>query len=149
MKLNELRPNWGSAQKNYRKGRGIGSGNGKTAGRGHKGQKARSGGGVRWGFEGGQTPLFRQVPKRGFNHKAFAKEIVEIRLSQLNLFEDGETVNLQTVKEKGFVKFRKSTDGIKIIGGGNLEKKLNVEASGFTSSAKEAIEKAGGTVKEV
>lgn len=149
MKLNDLRPNQGSAKKNYRKGRGPGSGNGKTAGRGHKGQKARSGGGVRWGFEGGQTPLFRQVPKRGFNHKAFAKEVVEIRLSQLNVFDDGETVNLESIKSKGVAKYRKSTDGIKIIGGGELERKLNVEAMAFTASAKEAIEKAGGTAKEV
>ncbi len=149
MKLNELKPNAGSARPNYRKGRGPGSGNGKTGGRGHKGQKARSGGGVRWGFEGGQTPLFRQVPKRGFNNKEFAPELVELNLDQLNRFEDGEIVNLQTVKEKGILKFRKSVDGLKILGSGELTRKLTVEAYGFTASAKEAIEKAGGTVKEV
>lgn len=149
MKLNELRPNPGSVKNNWRKGRGLGSGNGKTAGRGHKGQKARSGGGVRWGFEGGQTPLFRQVPKRGFNQKAFAKELVEIKVSALNAFEDGETVNLSTLKEKGILKFRKATDGLKVLGGGELNKKLTVEAYGFTQSAKDAIEKAGGSVKEV
>ncbi|MDO5732193.1 MAG: 50S ribosomal protein L15 [Eubacteriales bacterium] len=149
MKLNELRPNAGSTRSTFRKGRGVGSGNGKTAGRGHKGQKARSGGGVRWGFEGGQTPLFRQVPKRGFNHRAFALRLLEIRLEQLNAFEDGETVNLETLKSKKLIKFPKCTDGFKVIGGGELTKKLTVEAHGFTRSAKEAIESAGGTAKEV
>lgn len=149
MKLNELGPNKGANLQAYRKGRGAGSGNGKTAGRGHKGQKARSGGGVRWGFEGGQTPLFRRVPKRGFNNKNFATHYIELPVSRLNIFEDGTEVDLALLKERGVVKFSKAFDALKILGGGELTKKLTVSAAKFTSSAKQQIEQAGGTVREV
>lgn len=149
MKLNEFQATPGANTKAYRKGRGPGSGNGKTAGRGHKGQKARSGGGVRPGFEGGQMPLFRRLPKRGFNNKRFADQYVTLQVSRLNAFEDGATVDLASVKEAGIISFSGNVDGLKILGGGDLTKKLNVKAARFTASAKEAIEKAGGSAEEV
>ena len=141
MKLHELSPAAGSAKAAWRKGRGAGSGNGKTAGKGHKGQNARSGGGVRPGFEGGQLPLYRKLPKRGFNNK-FAKEYVTVNVSALNVFEDGATVNLDTLVACGIV--RKELDGLKVLGNGELTKKLTVEAKLFTASAKDKIEAAGG-----
>ena len=141
MKLHELSPAAGSVKESYRKGRGPGSGNGKTAGRGHKGQNARSGGGVRLGFEGGQLPLYRKLPKRGFNNR-FAKEYAIVNVSDLNVFENGDTVTLETLIEKRIV--RKALDGLKILGNGDLTKKLTVEASVFSASAKEKIEAAGG-----
>ncbi|MBR7101384.1 MAG: 50S ribosomal protein L15 [Clostridia bacterium] len=141
MKLHELSPAAGSTRDVFRKGRGAGSGNGKTAGKGHKGQNARSGGGVRPGFEGGQLPLYRKLPKRGFNNK-FAKEYVTVNVSALNVFEDGATVNLDTLVACGIV--RKELDGLKVLGNGELTKKLTVEAKLFTVSAKDKIEAAGG-----
>ena len=141
MKLHELSPAPGSAKDAWRKGRGPGSGNGKTAGKGHKGQNARSGGGVRPGFEGGQLPLYRKLPKRGFtNH--FAKEYAIINVSDLNKFEDGATVNLETLMNAGII--RKPLCGLKVLGNGEITKKLTVEASVFSASAKEKIEAAGG-----
>ncbi len=147
MKLHELSPAPGSTKPNYRKGRGPGSGNGKTGGRGHKGQKARSGGGVRPGFEGGQLPIYRKLPKRGFtNH--FAKEFAIVNLDKLNdFFEDGETVDIVTLLNLGLI--RKELDGLKILGQGELAKKLTVKASVFSQSAKEKIEAAGGTAEVV
>ena len=141
MKLNELSPAEGSAKSAWRKGRGPGSGNGKTGGKGHKGQNARSGGGVRPGFEGGQLPLYRKLPKRGFHNK-FATTYATINVGALNRFEDGATVNLQVLLDAGLV--RKSLDGLKVLGNGELTKKLNVEAAVFSASAKEKIEAAGG-----
>ena len=141
MNLHELSPAPGSTQVGKRKGRGPGSGNGKTAGRGHKGQKARSGGGVRVGFEGGQMPLARRVPKRGFNN-IFAKPLEIINLSALNVFNDGDTVTAQALLEKGILS--KCTYGYKVLGNGKITKKLTVEASAFSKSAQEAIEAAGG-----
>ena len=141
MNLHELSPAAGSTHVGKRKGRGAGTGNGKTAGRGHKGQKARSGGGVRVGFEGGQMPLARRVPKRGFNN-IFAKPLEIINLSALNAFNDGETVTAQALLEKGILS--KCTYGYKVLGNGKITKKLTVEASAFSKSAQEAIEAAGG-----
>ena len=141
MNLHELSPAAGSTQVGKRKGRGAGTGNGKTAGRGHKGQKARSGGGVRVGFEGGQMPLARRVPKRGFNN-IFAKPLEIINLSALNVFNDGDTVTAQALLEKGILS--KCTYGYKVLGNGKITKKLTVEASAFSKSAQEAIEAAGG-----
>jgi large subunit ribosomal protein L15 len=141
MKLHELSPAAGSAKAAWRKGRGAGSGNGKTAGKGHKGQNARSGGGVRPCFEGGQLPLYRKLPKRGFNNK-FAKEYATVNVSALNVFENGATVSLETLVACGIV--RKEFDGLKVLGNGELTKQLNVEAKIFTASAKEKIEAAGG-----
>ena len=141
MNLHELSPAPGSTQVAKRKGRGAGTGNGKTAGRGHKGQKARSGGCVRVGFEGGQMPLARRVPKRGFNN-IFAKPMEIVNLSALNAFEDGATVTAQVLLEKGILS--KCPYGYKVLGNGKLEKKLTVEASAFSKSAQEAIEAAGG-----
>ena len=141
MKLHELSPAAGSAKAVWRKGRGAGSGNGKTAGKGHKGQNARSGGGVRPGFEGGQLPLYRKLPKRGFNNK-FAKEYATVNVSALNGFENGATVTLETLIACGIV--RKELDGLKVLGNGELTKQLTVEAKIFTASAKEKIEAAGG-----
>lgn len=146
MKLNELSPALGSITERKRKGRGPGSGSGKTAGKGHKGQKARSGGGVRPGFEGGQMPLSRRLPKRGF-HNAFAKQYAVINVSALNRFEDGAVVNFQVLKEAGTVS--KALDGLKILGRGEITKKLTVQASVFTKSAKEKIEAAGGKAEVV
>ncbi|MBC8537111.1 50S ribosomal protein L15 [Feifania hominis] len=141
MKLHELSPAEGSVKHAYRKGRGAGSGNGKTGGRGHKGQKARSGGGVRPGFEGGQMPLQRRLPKRGFNN-IFATRYAIVNVSDLNVFEDGATVSLEELSAKGLVK--KAYDGVKILGNGDIQKKLTVKAAKFSNSAKEKIEAAGG-----
>ena len=141
MKLHELAPAPGSTKSVYRKGRGAGSGNGKTAGKGHKGQKARSGGSIRPGFEGGQMPLQRRIPKRGFNN-IFAKEYVSINVDVLNRFEDGAVVDAQAIADAGIIK--NTRDGIKILGRGELERKLTVIASAFSASAKEKIEAAGG-----
>ena len=141
MKLHELSPAAGSVKEGFRKGRGPASGNGKTAGKGHKGQNARSGGGVRPGFEGGQLPLYRKLPKRGFNNK-FAKEYATINVDALNCFEDSATVTLEALVACGIV--RKEYDGLKVLGNGELTKKLNVEAKIFTASAKDKIEAAGG-----
>ena len=146
MKLHELSPAPGSNQKAYRKGRGNGSGNGKTAGRGQKGQWSRSGGGVRVGFEGGQMPLARRLPKRGFNN-IFAKPLEAINVAALNKFEDGATVNVCDLLEKGILS--KCEYGVKILGNGELTKKLTVRASAFSASAKEKIEKAGGKAEVV
>ena len=141
MNLHELSPAPGSNTKAYRKGRGAGSGNGKTAGRGHKGQWARSGGGVRVGFEGGQMPLARRLPKRGF-HNIFAKPLEAINVSALEKFEDGETVTVQALLDKGILS--KCQYGVKILGSGEISKKLIVKASAFSASAKEKIVAAGG-----
>ena len=141
MKLHELSSAPGSVKEAYRKGRGAGSGNGKTAGKGHKGQKARSGGGVRPGFEGGQMPLQRRIPKRGFNN-IFAKEYVAINVDVLNRFEDGAVVDAEAISKDGIVK--NTRDGIKILGRGELNRKLTVVAVAFSESAKEKIEAAGG-----
>ena len=146
MNLHELSPAPGSAHKAYRKGRGNGSGNGKTAGRGQKGQWSRSGGGVRVGFEGGQMPLARRLPKRGFNN-IFAKPLEAINVASLNKFEDGATVNVCDLLEKGILS--KCEYGVKILGNGELTKKLTVRASAFSASAKEKIEKAGGKAEVV
>lgn len=144
MKLGELRP---AVEKKDRKrlGRGIGSGNGKTAGKGHKGQNARSGGGVRRGFEGGQTPLYRRLPKRGFNNK-FAKNYTEVTLTMLNKSKATE-VTAQTLQEEGII--NKINDGIVILATGNLEKKLSVKATKFTKAAKEKIEALGGKAEVI
>ena len=144
MKLHELSPAAGSAKAAWRKGRGPGSGNGKTAGKGHKGQNARSGGGVRPGFEGGQLPLYRKLPKRGFNNK-FAKVYATVNVSDLNKFEDGATVTLESLVNAGIV--RKEYDGLKVLGNGELTKKLTGEAKVFTATAKEKIEAAGGNAE--
>ena len=141
MKLHELAPAPGSVKEGYRKGRGPGSGNGKTAGKGHKGQNARSGGGVRPGFEGGQLPLYRKLPKRGFKNR-FATEYANVNVAALNAFEDGETVTLDKLMAAGIV--RKSLDGLKVLGNGEITNKLTVEATVFSATAKEKIEAAGG-----
>jgi large subunit ribosomal protein L15 len=146
MKLNELTS--GGNAKAYRKGRGAGSGNGKTSGRGHKGQKARSGGGVRPGFEGGQMPLYRRLPKRGFNNKRFAPDYIILNVGDLEKFE-GTEVTAKALAEQGIITLPKVNDGIKILGNGDLTKKLYVKATKFSASAKEKIEKAGGTATEV
>ena len=141
MNLHELAPVMGSTHVNKRKGRGTGTGNGKTAGRGHKGQKARSGGKLRIGFEGGQMPLARRIPKRGFNN-IFAKPLEIVNLSTLDQFQDGDTVTVHALLEKGILS--KCRYGYKVLGSGKLSKKLTVQASAFSASAKEAIEAAGG-----
>jgi large subunit ribosomal protein L15 len=146
MKLHELKPAEGSRQERKRKGRGIGSGNGKTAGKGHKGQNARSGGGVRLGFEGGQTPLFRRLPKRGFTN-INRKEYAIVNLDTLNRFEDGTEVTPELLLETGVVSNEKS--GIKILAKGKIEKKLSVKAHKFSSAAKESIEAAGGNAEVI
>jgi len=146
MKLHELAPAEGSVKPAWRKGRGPGSGNGKTAGKGHKGQNARSGGGVRPGFEGGQIPLYRKLPKRGFNNK-FAKHYAIVNVSDLNMFNDGDTINLASVMEAGLV--TKALDGLKVLGNGEITKKLTVEAKIFSATAKEKIEAAGGKTEVI
>ncbi len=146
MKLNELKPAEGSAKASFRKGRGPGSGNGKTAGKGHKGQNARSGGGVRPGFEGGQLPLYRKHPKRGFNNK-FATNYATVNVSALNRFEDGAVVGVEELLAARII--RKSMDGVKVLGGGELTKKLTVKATVFSATAKEKITAAGGQAEEV
>ena len=146
MNLHELSPAAGSNTKAYRKGRGAGSGNGKTGGRGQKGQWARSGVGVRVGFEGGQMPLARRLPKRGF-HNIFAKPLEAINVSVLDKFEDGAVVDAKALLEKGILS--KCEYGVKILGNGSITKKLTVQASAFSASAKEKIEAAGGKVEVV
>ena len=146
MKLNELKPAEGSAKAAWRKGRGAGSGNGKTAGKGHKGQNARSGGGVRPGFEGGQLPLYRKLPKRGFKNR-FAVNYAVVNVAALNRFEDGTVVDAEVLKAAKLV--RKELDGVKILGNGELTKKLTVKATVFSATAKEKIEAAGGKIEEV
>ena len=148
MKLHELSPAEGSVSKGFRKGRGPGSGNGKTAGKGHKGQNARSGGGVRPGFEGGQLPLYRKLPKRGFNNARFGKQYTLINVDILNKFNDGEVVDSAALLAMGIVS-AVANDGIKVLGDGELTKKLTVVASVFTASAKEKIEAAGGKTEVV
>ncbi len=144
MKLSELKPAEGSKENAFRVGRGHGSGNGKTSGRGHKGQKARSGGGVRPGFEGGQMPLYRRLPKRGFTNRN-TKDIVAINVDRLNVFEDGETVTISALVEKGVVS--NPRDGVKLLGNGNLEKKLTVKVTAVSQGAKEKVEALGGSVE--
>ena len=146
MKLHELSPAEGSAKAAWRKGRGTGSGNGKTAGKGHKGQNARSGGGVRPGFEGGQLPLYRKLPKRGFHNK-FATNYAIVNVSKLNVFEDGAVVDINALLEKKII--RKAFDGLKVLGDGEIAKKLTVKAAIFSASAKEKIEAAGGKAEVV
>ena len=146
MKLHELSPAAGSNKEAYRKGRGNGSGNGKTGGRGHTGQTARRGGGVRIGFEGGQMPMTRTTPKRGFNN-IFAKPYEIINLNALNRFEDGETVTAEALLAKGVLS--KCEYGFKVLGNGSVKKKVTVQASAFSQSAKEAIEAAGGKAEVV
>lgn len=144
MKLNELSPAPGSTRDVKRIGRGHGSGNGKTAGKGHKGQKARAGHGMRPGFEGGQMPLQRRIPKRGFNN-IFANEYVAINLASLNAFDDGAVVDTAALKAKGIVKNER--DGVKVLGNGTLTKKLTVKVHAVSASAKAKIEAAGGSVE--
>jgi large subunit ribosomal protein L15 len=146
MKLHELSPAPGSKRESFRVGRGLGSGLGKTSGKGQKGQKSRSGGVKRPGFEGGQRPLYLRLPKRGFYNK-FAKEYVEINVSVLNRFEDGTVVEPVMLIEEGIVK--NIRDGIRILGGGELTKKLTVQAMGFSKSAEEKIIAAGGKVEVI
>jgi len=146
MKLNELSPAVGSAKDAYRRGRGPGSGNGKTAGKGHKGQNARSGGGVRPGFEGGQLPLYRKLPKRGFKNR-FAVNYAIVNVADLNRFEDGAVVDMEALLAAKLV--RKELDGLKVLGNGELTKKLTVKATVFSATAKEKIEAAGGKTEEV
>ena len=146
MKLYELSPAEGSTKSAWRKGRGPGSGNGKTAGKGHKGQKARAGRGMRIGFEGGQMPLQRRVPKRGFNN-IFAKNIVSVNVGTLEKFENGAVVDVEALVAAGIVK--NSFDGVKILGNGNLTKKLTVQVSAYSESAKAKIEAAGGKAEVI
>ena len=146
MFMNELTPAAGSTHVAKRKGRGIGTGNGKTGGRGHKGQKARSGGGVRIGFEGGQMPLARRIPKRGFNN-IFAKPLESVNVSVLNRFEDGAVVDANVLLAEGVLS--KCTYGVKILGNGEVTRKLTVRANAFSAGAKEKIEAAGGKAEVV
>jgi large subunit ribosomal protein L15 len=146
MKLHELKPAEGSRKTRNRVGRGIGSGNGKTAGKGHKGQNARSGGGVRPGFEGGQMPLFQRLPKRGFTN-INRKEYAVVNLDKLNGFAEGTEVTPELLLETGVIS--KLNAGVKILGNGKLEKKLTVKANKFSASAKEAVEAAGGTAEVI
>ena len=146
MKLHELSPAAGSNTPAWRKGRGAGSGNGKTAGKGHKGQNARSGGGVRPGFEGGQIPLYRKLPKRGFHNK-FATNYAIVNVSALNVFDDGAVVDTQALLDKRII--RKTLDGVKVLGNGELTKAITVKANIFSATAKEKIEAAGGKTEVV
>ncbi|MFM1560462.1 MAG: 50S ribosomal protein L15 [Roseibacillus sp.] len=146
MKLHELKPNPGAKHRRKRLGSGESSGMGKTCGRGHKGQKSRSGGGVRPGFEGGQMPLHRRLPKKGFSNVRFRDKIAIVNVSQLNdRFEDGATVNEQALRDAGLLKGR--LDAIKVLGNGDLERKLTVVADAVSATAREKIEKAGGSVE--
>ena len=147
MKLHELSPAEGSVKENFRKGRGAGSGNGKTAGKGHKGQNARSGGGVRPGFEGGQLPLYRKLPKRGFNNYRFAKCYSVVNVQLLNKFNDGDVVDCAALLAMGLID--NANCGVKILGEGELTKKLTVKAAVFSASAKEKIEAVGGKTEVV
>ncbi|MBQ7986762.1 MAG: 50S ribosomal protein L15 [Clostridia bacterium] len=146
MRLDELKPSEGSRFESKRVGRGIGSGTGKTSGKGHKGQNARSGGGVRPGFEGGQMPLYRRLPKRGFTN-IFAKKYVTVNVEVLEKFENGTEVTAEVLKEAGIIS--KTLDGVKILGRGEVTKSLTVKVAGFTASAKEKIEKAGGKAEVI
>ena len=146
MKLNELSPAVGSAKAAWRKGRGPGSGNGKTAGKGHKGQNARSGGGVRTGFEGGQFPIYRQLPKRGFKNY-FAKNYAIVNVDALNVFEAGAVVVIDALLAKKMI--RTPLDGLKVLGNGELTKKVTVRAAIFSATAKAKIEAVGGQAEEV
>ena len=147
MKLHELSPQEGSVKERFRKGRGAGSGNGKTAGKGHKGQNARSGGGVRPGFEGGQLPLYRKLPKRGFNNYRFGKKYSIINVQSLNKFNDGEVVDCAALLAMGIIDT--AFDGVKVLAEGDLTKKLTVKAAVFSAQAKEKIEAAGGKTEVV
>ena len=147
MKLHELSPAEGSVKAGFRKGRGAGSGNGKTAGKGHKGQNARSGGGVRPGFEGGQLPLYRKLPKRGFNNARFGSKYAVINVNSLNKFNDGDVVDSVALLNAGII--NKVFDGVKVLGEGELTKKLTVKAKVFSASAKEKIEAVGGKTEVV
>ena len=147
MKLHELSPAPGSTTPGFRKGRGPGSGNGKTAGKGHKGQNARSGGGVRPGFEGGQLPLYRKLPKRGFSNYKFKTTYAKINVEDLNRFEDGAVVDLDALMAARLV--RRELDGVKVLGNGEITKKLTVKATVFSANAKEKIEAAGGKTEVV
>ena len=147
MKLHELSPAEGSVKASFRKGRGAGSGNGNTAGKGHKGQNARSGGGVRPGFEGGQLPLYRKLPKRGFNNARFGKQYSVINVEALNKFNDGDVVDSAALLLNGMID--SVNDGVKILGEGELTKKLTVKAKVFSASAKEKIEAVGGKTEVV
>ena len=147
MKLHELSPNEGAVKSKKRVGRGIGSGLGKTSGKGHKGQNARSGGGVRPGFEGGQLPLFRRLSKRGFNNYNFRTVYAVVNVGDLERFEDGTTVTIEMLKESGLV--NKELDGIKILGNEKLTKKLTVKANKFSNTAKEKIESVGGKIEVI
>ena len=146
MKLYELSPVPGSTKEAKRKGRGHGSGNGTQAGRGHKGQKARSGGGVRPGFEGGQMPLIRRIPKRGFTN-IFAKKYAEINVSELNIFNDGDVIGVTELMEKGII--GKAYDGLVVLGNGEITKKVTVKAARFSASAAEKIATAGGKAEVI
>ena len=146
MKLHELQPAAGSTTAGKRLGRGVGSGLGKTSGKGHKGAKARSGGGKRPGFEGGQMPLYRRVPKRGFTN-IFGTEYAEVNVERLEIFNDGDTVTVENLLDAGIIK--KTLDGVKILGNGDLTKKLTVQASAFSASAKEKIEAVGGKAEVI
>ncbi|KGF11646.1 50S ribosomal protein L15 [Urinicoccus massiliensis] len=149
MKLHDLHPAEGGGVKaKKRVGRGPGSGTGKTSGRGHKGQNARSGGGVRPGFEGGQMPLFRRLPKRGFTNN-FSKQFAQINVSALNCFKDGDTVNLDSLAERGLVNKNKAKDGLRVLGNGDLTVKVTVQAAHFTKSASEKIEAVGGKAEVI
>ena len=147
MKLHKLSPAEGSTKENFRKGRGAGSGNGKTAGKGHKGQNARSGGGVRPGFEGGQLPLYRKLPKRGFKNFLFSKKYTVINVQSLNKFDDGDVVDTAALIMKGVI--NNVNDGVKVLGEGEITKKLTVKAAVFSAAAKEKIEAAGGKTEVV
>ena len=147
MKLHELKPNDGATKAKKRLGRGTASGTGKTSGKGHKGQNARSGGGVRPGFEGGQLPLFRRLPKRGFSNAMFKVEYATINVSDLNKFEDGAVVTPELLKEMGILK--KQLSGVTVLGNGNLDKKLTVKANKFSASAVEKIENKGGKAEVI
>jgi large subunit ribosomal protein L15 len=147
MKLYELSSPDGARKAPKRKGRGPGTGNGKTAGRGHKGQKARSGGGVRPGFEGGQMPLYRRLPKRGFSNKIFAKEYSHVNVGDLNVFDDDMFITHEHLMAKGLIK--KRLDGVVVLGDGELSKRLTVSAARFSKTAEQKIEAAGGKVNRV
>ena len=147
MKLHKLSPAEGSVKEGFRKGRGAGSGNGKTAGKGHKGQNARSGGGVRLGFEGGQLPLYRKLPKRGFNNYRFGKQYTIVNVDVLNRFEDGAVVDADALLAAGAIS--KVLDGIKVLGEGEVSKKITVKAAVFSAAAKEKIEAVGGKTEVV
>ena len=148
MKLHELSPQEGSVKNRFRKGRGAGSGNGKTAGKGHKGQNARSGGGVRPGFEGGQLPLYRKLPKRGFKNILFGKQYTVVNVESFNKFNDGDVVDSALLLAKGIISDL-AKDGLKVLGEGELTKKLTVKAAVFSAAAKEKIESVGGKTEVV